>query len=57
LTWPDAVGVGVGLGVDVVDGVGFGEGLRDAVLHLHLRQIHVGADLEGDGETHRAIRC
>ena len=28
-----------------------GQRLADPVLHLHLRQVDVGADLEGDGEV------
>ena len=30
-------------------------GARQAVLHVHLRQIHVGAGLEADGDAARAI--
>ena len=32
-----------------------GVGDRDAVLHLHLRDVEVGAELEGDGERHGAV--
>ena len=32
-----------------------GQGGADAVLHLHLREIEVGADLEGDGQAHRPV--
>ena len=33
------------------------ERLGDAVLHLHLREIDVRADLERDGESERAVGC
>ena len=33
-----------------------GQRLAHAVLHLHLRQVDVGADLEGDGEREHAVR-
>ena len=29
--------------------------LRDAVLHLHLRVVQVGAEREGDGQRQRAV--
>jgi len=33
----------------------FRQRLRDAILHLHLRHVHVRAQLEGDGQRHHAV--
>ena len=46
---------------DDADALHFGgqprQRLRDAVLHLHLRVVEIGAEREGDRERHPAIGC